>query len=481
MAEVLPHWLTKQAALSPEKTAIELEDGTKITFSELQMRSYTFARQLAGIGVKEGSKVAVLSQNHLDMVVSIHALSYLQAVVVLLNTKLSTVELTDQLKSSEAMLLLTTETLQQAKSLPFHFQQTFTDIKSLPKCDIKLTEEINLFTPFTMMFTSGTTGKPKMVIHTYGNHWWSAIGSTLNLGLHQDDKWLLTLPMYHVGGLSILMRSVITGMEVYLMSKYTPAALFEAIKNKHITIASIVSVMLKDLLDMLKTESMPETVRCLLLGGSAVPEPLLKEVKRKALPVFQSYGMTETSSQIVTLSAENALEKIGSSGKPLFPAQVEIWDKDEKSVGEIAVKGPMVFGGYEKRPDANAEAFSNGWFKTGDLGYIDNEGFLFVMERRTDLIISGGENIYPGEIENVLLEIEGVQEAAVAAKGDEKWGQVPAAFVVTEQNSVTETMIMTYMKSSLASYKLPKEVHFIKQLPRNATNKIMRHRLKEWL
>ena len=280
MGEVLPHWLDKQALLSPNKIAIELEDGSNITFSNLQEKSRTFARKLAGLGVTASTKVAVLSDNHVDFAILMHAFSYLQAVAVLLNTKLSNPELTSQLEDADASLLITTQSLQQKKSLSFHEQITFSEIKKLPVLkDIKLADEIDLSTSFTMMFTSGTTGKPKMVVHTYGNHWWSANASTLNLGLQQDDKWLLTLPMYHVSGLSILMRSVITGMEVFLMDKYSPEVFFDALKNKRITIASIVTVMLKDLLDLLTSEPLPEKVRCLLLGGSSVPEPLLRKVK----------------------------------------------------------------------------------------------------------------------------------------------------------------------------------------------------------
>src|SRR5699024_9529666 len=164
---------------------------------DLQNQSQTLARQLAGLGVHASTKVAVLSDNHLDFAILMHAFSYLQAVAVLLNTKLSNPELTSQLEDAEASLLITTQTLKQ--------KITFSEINKLPVKDIKLADEIDLSTSFTMMFTSGTTGKPKMVVHTYGNHWWSANASTLNLGLQQDDKWLLTLPMYHVGGLSILM------------------------------------------------------------------------------------------------------------------------------------------------------------------------------------------------------------------------------------------------------------------------------------
>src|SRR5699024_2229458 len=178
---------------------------------------------------------------------------------------------------------------------------------------------------------------------------------------------------------------------------------YQVIRDKQITIISLVTLMLLELITSLGDETLPEHVRCLLLGGGAVPEDLLHKVKDKKIPLFQSYGMTETSSQIVTLSAEDALQKLGSSGKALFPAQVAIINQEVDQVGEIVVKGPMVMNGYVDNPNANNQAFINGWLKTGDLGYLDEEGFLYVVERRSDLIFSGGENNYPSEIESKIL------------------------------------------------------------------------------
>lgn len=239
--------------------------------------------------------------------------------------------------------------------------------------------------------------------------------------------------------------------------------------------------MLRDFLEALGESELPDHVRCLLLGGGAVPEPLLEKVSVKQLPLFQSYGMTETSSQIVTLSANDALDKIGSSGKPLFPASLKILEPQKDGIGEIAVQGPMVMRGYDQNEAANKASFENGWFKTGDLGYTDSEGFLYVVERRTDLIISGGENIYPSEIENVLLDMVGIREAAVVGRHDSKWGQVPIAFIVTKDVVLSEQEIMGQAKERLASYKVPKKVYSIDALPRNASNKIMRHQLQEKL
>lgn len=475
-AEIIPHWLTKQASLHPEKVAIEQGDGTTLTFSELESRSKQFARQLTNLHITKGTRVAILSENNLDMIVAIHALSYLEAVVVLLNTRLTKHELLDQIKRSGTGVLLISKKLQKSKSLHFSAEYTFDSVKGMPLKDVLLAEEINLHAPFTMMYTSGTTGAPKGVIHTYGNHWWSAVGSALNLGVHENDKWLLTLPLFHVGGLSILIRSVMYGMTVYFIETYNVHAVKEALFEKKVTIASLVTLMLQQLVDEMDDESLPGYVRTILLGGGSVPEPLLRRVEKRRIPLFQSYGMTETSSQIVTLSASYARKKLGSAGKPLVPAQLMINEPDSEGIGEILVKGPMVFHGYDGEPEENETAFSAGWFYTGDLGYVDDEGFLYVVDRRTDLIISGGENIYPSEVEQVILDEPNITDVAVVGKKDEKWGEVPVAFIVAE-TAINLTKLKQNIAERLATYKVPKQFLIVETLPRNASNKIMRHLL----
>lgn len=477
LTQKMPHWLDKQAFLLPEKIAIESSNGRTLTFSQLQRESVSFAKKIATSGVRENSRVAILSNNHLDLVIAIHALSYLEAVIVFLNTRLTKKELEYQLKEAKATCLITTESLRKEKNLSFSFQKTFQEIHALKESDVPLTKEIDLQKPFTMMFTSGTTGHPKRVLHTYGNHWWSAVASVLNLGLTDKDKWLLTLPIFHVGGFSTLMKNIIYGMPIVLLEKYNQDDVYNYMQSKNVTIISMVTLMLQQFLDQLETKPVPENLRCILLGGGAVPEPLLKKVEAKNLPLYQSYGLTETSSQIATLSSEYARKKLGSSGKPLFPADINIVNQNEKGIGEIVVKGPMVISGYDGNEEANKKAFQNGWFYTGDIGYIDEDGFLYVLDRRTDLIISGGENIYPSEIENVMLTIDGIKEAAVVGKSDEKWGEVPVAYVVKEDTTVTVEKIKATLEKELAPFKIPKEIYFIDQLPRNASNKIMRHKL----
>lgn len=482
MSHTIPHWLTKQADLSPEKLAIKVHQGESLTFLQLKEKSMSFAKKLAQFDINERSKVAIFSTNCLEMVITIHAVSYLNAVAVLLNTRLTKNELNYQLKEAKVDIVIVKEKQPEFEELMVNDIVSFNDIEQSPECtNTRLANEINLSDPFTMMFTSGTTGYPKGVIHTYKNHWWSAIGSALNLGLHKNDKWLATLPLFHVGGLSILLRSVIYGMSVYLFEQYHREEVHRALMEENITIASLVTLMLRDLIDLLKEKKYPDTLRCLLLGGGSIPETTLQQVKEKQLPVFQSYGMTETSSQIVTLSAKHALTKLGSAGKPLLPAQLKIECSDEESIGEILVKGPMVINGYANREAENKDSFLDGWFKTGDLGYLDEEGFLYVVDRRSDLIISGGENIYPTEIENKLLMIDGIIEAAVVGMVDERWGETPIAFIVTDNHDIDVNGIKKELSSTLASYKLPKQIHQIHTLPKTASNKVRRHKLVELL
>jgi O-succinylbenzoic acid--CoA ligase len=218
-----------------------------------------------------------------------------------------------------------------------------------------------------------------------------------------------------------------------------------------------------------------------LLGGGPAPKPLLEKCKDYSLPVYQTYGMTETASQIVTLSPEYSLSKLGSAGKPLFHSQLKIIHDGKEQLrlehGEIVVKGPTVTSGYFNRQDATNSSIQNGWLHTGDIGYLDEEGFLYVLDRRKDLIISGGENIYPAEIESALLSHPNVKDAGVIGKQDEKWGQIPVAFVVCDHLTAEE--IQSYCLERLARYKVPKLIYFASELPRNATNKLQRHKLQQ--
>ncbi len=477
--ETMPNWLMQRSFLTPERTAIETKE-EKITFLELHEKVGSVCEHLSYLQIEKGQKVAVLMKNGTQMITVIHALSYIGAVAVLLNTRLSREELLWQMDDAEVVCLVTDQEFETEQVLVYAFEE----VVNGPKKTAVVQEEFSLEESMTIIYTSGTTGKPKGVILTYGNHWASAVGSSLNLGLRDDDCWLACMPMFHVGGLSLLMKNIMYGMRILLVPKYDPDFIHEAIKTRGITIISVVSKMLMDLLERLGEETYPSSLRCMLLGGGPAPKPLLETCVTKGIPVYQTYGMTETSSQICTLSADYMLTKVGSAGKTLFSCQLRI-EKDGEVVppnveGEIVVKGPNVTHGYFKREDATRETIIDGWLHTGDLGYLDEEGFLYVLDRRSDLIISGGENIYPAQIEEVLLANPKVAEAGVVGKADEQWGQVPAAFIV-KADDITEEELIKFCEEKLARYKVPREVHFLLELPRNASRKLLRRELRHLL
>jgi O-succinylbenzoic acid--CoA ligase len=336
------------------------------------------------------------------------------------------------------------------------------------------------------MYTSGTTGKPKGVIITYGMQWWNASSSALNLGHSPDDRWLACLPLFHIGGLSILMRSVIYGISVILLDKFDEQAVNQAIQQDSVTIVSVVAVMLQRMLTALSKQGQkthyPATLRCVLLGGGPAPRPLLEQCAQLNIPVAQTYGLTESCSQAVTLAPSDALRKLGSAGRPLLPVQIQIRQENQPArageAGVIYLQGPTITPGYADRPDATAEAFQDGWFCTGDLGYLDADGYLYVLDRRSDLIISGGENVYPAEIESVLLAHPAVAEAGVCGQTDPHWGQVAIAFIKTHPGQATEAAeILAYAQQRLARYKVPRAIYFVAELPRNSSGKLLRREL----
>ncbi|MFS0636750.1 o-succinylbenzoate--CoA ligase [Mesobacillus foraminis] len=489
MEQQMPNWLKKRAELTPERTALIFENKS-YTFLQLYQSASKAAGQLAFAGISSGEVAAVLLPNHSDSVMILYALQMMGVRTVILNNRLTAKELAWQLEDSDAAALISEESFEEKLS---QIKKEST-IKILPKekifqfpvADFQLLEEYHLDEVTTVMYTSGTTGSPKGVLQTYGNHWWSAAASALNIGLQENDKWLCAVPIFHISGYSILMRSLVYGMCVVLYRNFNERIILEGIEQHRVTIMSAVSTMLLRLTDALGETRLPEFFRCLLLGGGPAPLSLLETCKQKGIPVYQTYGMTETSSQFATLAPEYSLEKLGSAGKALFPNQIKIISElgievPAQSEGEIIVKGPNVTPGYLHREDETKEKIKKGWLHTGDLGYLDKDGFLYVLDRRTDLIISGGENIYPAEIEGVLLGHKAVEDAGVIGVADPEWGHVPLAFVVRRAGAaIDESSLISYCTDSLAKYKVPKGIVFSESLPRNASKKLLRRKLRDW-
>jgi O-succinylbenzoic acid--CoA ligase len=311
------------------------------------------------------------------------------------------------------------------------------------------------------VLTSGSSGIPKPVGLTYGNFLWNAVGSGFNLGVDPADRWLCCVPLSHIAGLGIVMRSVIYGTTAVVHDGFDVDRVGASLEGDGITVVSLVATMLTRLLEAGADLSGP---RAILVGGGPVPEESLTEALGKGATVVQTYGMTETCSQVTTLAPADARRKVGSAGRPLLTTHLRIEE------GEILVQGPTV---------APGRADGDGWLHTGDLGQIDEEGFLYVKDRIDDLIVSGGENVVPAEVEEVLLRHPEVADAAVVGREDPEWQQAVTAVVVLENGSeVTPDDLRRHCAESLAGFKVPKRVELASALPRTPSGKLLRRALR---
>jgi O-succinylbenzoic acid--CoA ligase len=486
-AAVATDWLRLRAERTPLAVALEVGDAC-VTWAELDARADGAACALTDRGVSDGDRVALLLPNCADFVVLAHAVPRAGAILVPLNTRLSPDELAWQLADAEPKVLVCTgATAVLAATAAGDSGAVTVDAGELRATGAARyhNDGGDLDRAHSIIYTSGTTGRPKGAVLTFGNHLWSAIGSALNLGMHADDRLLACLPLFHVGGLAVLLRSAIYGNTAVVHDGFDATRVNGAIDDG-VTIVSVVANMLSRMLDARGATPYPPTLRAILLGGGPAPRPLLEACADRAVPVVQTYGLTETASQVATLAPGDALRKLGSAGKALFVTQIRIDtgaaddDADAGVAGEIHVRGATVSPGYWRRPDETAKAIRDGWFHTGDVGYLDEEGDLYVLDRRDDLIVSGGENVYPAEIEAVLLSHPDVAEAGVYGIDDERWSSAPAAKVVLQAGArVTPVELIALCRERLAKYKVPASIEFVESLPRTAAGKLQRRRLRD--
>ncbi|HYH52534.1 MAG TPA: o-succinylbenzoate--CoA ligase [Solirubrobacterales bacterium] len=439
----LDDWLSQRSQSCPDRTAL-VADGAEMTYAELEAEATWVARRLAAHGVRRGSTAALTMHPRREQVVLMHALMKLGAALLPLGPRLTTEERTAIVTAEEPIIDLDD---------PGQLTQT--------EADMPLLGEHDMDDVCCRVLTSGSTGAPRPIPLSYGNFLWNAVGSGFNIGVHPEDRWLCCMPLSHVGGLGIVMRSVIYGTAAVLHDGFDVDRVGEALESDGIAITSLVPTMLVRLLEAGVDLSGP---RAVLVGGGPVPEEPLEEAIAKGATVVQTYGLTETCSQVTTLAPADAQRKLGSAGRPLLTTHLRILD------GEILVQGPTV---------APGSADADGWLHTGDLGHIDEEGFLYVSDRIDDMIVSGGENVVPAEVEEVLLRHPQVAEAAVVGREDPEWQQAVTAVVVLESGSrATPDDLRRHCAESLAGFKVPKRVEFVAELPRTASGKLLRRELR---
>ncbi len=485
----LPDWLARRAVTHASHPAL-LAGSVSWTFAELDDRVSDAARCLAALGVADGDRVALLARNGPAFVVVTHAASRVGAVLVPLNVRLTPGELAWQLTDARTALLvhdvahrsLAATATDQVRGLR-KFEVGPDGPEGAASATVPPRDRIALDSVQGIVYTSGTTGRSKGVLLTFGNFWWSAVGSALHLGHDRDDRWLAMLPLFHVGGLAILFRSVIAGVPVVLHEAFDPTRANRAIEEERVTLVSVVANMLGRMLDERGERPYPPALRCILLGGGPAPRSLLEDCLRLGVPVSPTYGLTEAASQVATLLPEELARHLGSAGRPLPPTEIQI-ERDGRplrpgEVGEIIVRGPTVTPGYVGSAAEGDEVRPDGWLRTGDLGRLDGEGFLYVLDRRDDLIISGGENVSPAEVEAVLLLHPAVEDAAVVGVPDEQWGAVPVAFVRRRLGwTPTEQEVLAFCAARLAAFKRPRRIEWVDALPRNAAGKLLRRELR---
>ena len=478
-------WLSARVRATPHKAFLHIEAET-VSFADVdRLVRATIAVIRAHSKVSAGDHVALFMTNGLASVVSLLALMRLGAVIVPLNTRLTADELKWQFTNSDCRLLICERDGEARARAVTDAVLVFPGVSNLTATDeADAPARIDLDRDFAIIHTSGTSGRPKAAVLTYNNIFQSALSSAFRLGVLPDDRWLCILPLYHVGGLSIILRSLIYGTAVELMpaKHFDAAAVNRLLAERPISLISLAPTMLTRLLDA-KTQPWNPRLRLVLLGGEATAVALVSRCIEAGIPIAPSYGLSEAASQVATATPDLLQTKPASVGKPLLFTELRVLDEHGDDAapgkpGEIIIRGPQLMRGYYNDPAATKNALRSGWLHTGDIGYLDDDGDLVVLQRREDLIVSGGENIYPAEVETALQEHPAVEEVIVIGLQDAKWGQrVAAAIQMGEGRGASEDEISAFAREKLASYKVPRDIRFVSSFPRTSSGKIIRREL----
>jgi len=497
----IARWISGRAELSPDRVAIHYESSTT-SYADLDRRIGELAAALSAAGVVAADRVAILEYNTPDYIALLFACARLGATLVPLNWRLTPTEHAWQINDCTPRVMIAgAEFLDHCDTLRENVEiQTWiatdasragwTSLDDVVASDAELPDDVGTPASAAMLvYTSGTTGFPKGAVLTQSALLWSCINSQQVHQMTSADRVLTDLPLFHVGGINIqTLPALHAGASVILHNRFDPDRAFDSIEQLRPTLHLGVPPTLSALIAHPRWSSADlSSIRLLVAGSTVVPLNIIDAWFDRGIPVGQVYGSTETGPLVIALDGEHADKKRGSCGKPPIHCEARIVDADGNELpdgesGEIAVRGPNLFSGYWKNEAATADAMIGDWFLTGDVGHVDEDGFFFVDDRKKDVVISGGENVYPAEVENALGVVDGVREYAVVGKAHERWGEVPVLVVALDEGaSLDAPSVTALLGDKLARYKIPREVIAIDALPRNAMGKVLKFKLREWL
>ncbi|MFJ8357744.1 o-succinylbenzoate--CoA ligase [Streptomyces sp. NPDC093984] len=491
--EGLGSWPARRARKTPHRTAL-IHGDRSVTYAELHERTTRLAHALRARGVRRGDRIAYLGPNHPAYLETLFAAGTLGAVFVPLNTRLAGPEIAYQLADSGAKALVYAPSLAAlVAGLPGStdvraYVEVGTDYEELlaAASDEPIDQPVALDDTCIIMYTSGTTGRPKGAMLTHGNLVWNAFNVLVDHDLIADERALVSAPLFHTAGLNMLTLPVLLkGGTCVLVESFDPEATFDLLERHRITFMFGVPTMFDQVARHPRWDRADlSSLRILTCGGSPVPTPLIAKYQERGLTFLQGYGMTEAAPGTLFLDAEHAVSKAGSAGVPHFFSDVRVVRPDLAPVdvgetGEVVVRGPHVMPGYWGLPEETAAVFADGWFRSGDAARVDEDGYVYIVDRIKDMIISGGENIYPAEIEDQLLAHPDIVECAVIGVPDEKWGEVPRAVVVPREGATLDPdEVIASLSGQLAKYKIPKSVVVADALPRTASGKLLKSRVR---
>jgi len=499
-------WIFKRAAIYPEGPFLKEEEALSFTNREFNERVNRMAHALTAWGVCKGERVAVLMTNASEFLEIFFACAKTGAIMVPVNFRLAVPELAYIFRDCAPRVLVYSadfaakvgEVKASQPGLPHCFRHggaagndpllveavaPFTVAEPLPR------EEVTLADPLFIMYTSGTTGDPKGAVLTHGNVLFGSINTVIGCGINRSYKSLVVAPLFHIGALGAAALPILyAGGSLILKGFFNAGDVMELIQREKINYMFAVPVMFQL---MARTEVWDtadfSNVHFFIAGGASMPIDVIRKYQRdKGIFFLQGYGMTETF-RLTSLDLEDSIRKAGSVGKEVLHVLLRIVDEQDRDVapgeaGEIIVKGPNIFAGYWNKPAETAEAMRGGWFHTGDMGRRDEEGFITIVGRKVEMIISSGENIYPAEVERVIHALPEVREAAVVGIPDRKKGEVVAAFVLLKDGAqLTEEELLAAIRDRIALFKLPKKIVFVEDFPRNSAGKILKKEMKERL